>query len=558
MIDPPTNPADGSALPVYVIPAGPAEVEAAAEEPNGLFAGPNTAPDRFELLGVGRQGGEGAVWRARYHGHLQQPVEYAVKYLQPPPGHRREHWPAPADERRWQDQVHLLKTVENHHLVRVHDWFLGPPPHPLSTFAPVDDGREYTHPYLVMEWIDGRTLADRIRDDAPPIADRLRWIRDVADGLDAMHSTSRTFGNPVLHRDLKPSNCMVHSKRGAVIVDTGTLRSLSDDEQDGVFSDFYAAPEVLAAPRTAHTPAADVFALGGVAYYCITGHHPPRPQQDGFAALVLKNLVEALADLGAARPVRLAAHLAAALDMDPARRPTQPGAWAHTASALGTPRSSRRRRWLVAAGAAIVLTAGAAVVVAHLPSRSGPPAAVAGFRPFSTEFANYRTRVGTDSLEIAPPTGDDRYDHLWGLFSPGEACATTIEFDVRVDAGTQAFSYGLAVAPRSTLPASGDVQGYSVQYEWEGPDSGLPTAPGSYLRPAQLPGGAWEGTTDPTPAPDITRPHHVMVNAVGAALRMSVDGTTAQYRIPEVECGGITVRAWGAPVALTNIRIGRS
>lgn len=42
-----------------------------APRPNGLFAGPPEAPDRFELLGEGIRGGEGLTWRASYHGALR-------------------------------------------------------------------------------------------------------------------------------------------------------------------------------------------------------------------------------------------------------------------------------------------------------------------------------------------------------------------------------------------------------------------------------------------------------------------------------------------------------
>ena len=511
--------------------------------PNGLFAGPAIEPDRFELLGAGLRGGEGTVWRARYRGQLDNPVTYAVKQLEPPSG-ASPVWPSAADERRWLDQRHLLQAVESPHLVRLIDVFLGPPPHRSGTPPVAADGREVVRPYVVMEWIDGVSLATGLRSGDPDLATRLGWLRDLADGVQALHSVTQTFGNPMLHRDIKPANCVLHPTRGAVLIDFGGLRAQADGyDPRGLHSPHYAAPEVLAAPRAPRNPASDLYALGAVGYFCVTGDDPPNEPDS-----VRRGLERVLP---AYRKRGLATHLAAMLHPDPAARPAQARTWAAEALVLAAPPRRRRRRLMVAA--LVLLIAGAGV--AHQVTRK-TPATVSGFTPFGREFSPFPYRVAGREVSMSPPTGDDRYSHLWGLHAPGDECAATIEFDVKVTPVSSSFGYGLAVAPRSTMDADNIPAGASIQYEWQ--SAGLSAAPGSYLRPAQLPGGAWSGTTDPDPAPPINRPQHIRVSAVGQTIRMSVGDTTVAYVVPQVECGGITVRAWGAPVDLRNVQISRT
>lgn len=524
------------------------------DEPNGLFAGPNDDPDRFELLGRGLRGGEGIVWRARYRGHLANPVTYAIKQLEPPP-QAGPGWPTPADERRWQDVRHLLQTVDDDHLVHVHDVFLGPAPHLLGSSRPARDGRQFAKPYLVMEWIDGPTLSTRIRDGDASLDERLGYVADIAGALQALQSATRTSGNPLLHRDVKPANCIVHSDRGAVLVDLGTVRATTDGHDPlGWHTPLYAAPEVLADPRAPRDPASDRYALGAVAYFCLTGTDPPAAGETGADTAVRQQLENALRRLRAYAPRTLAAHLQRMLAASPAARPGNAVEWATAARALSAPPAKGKRRRRIVAGIATaiaVATTGVAYQVLR-PDAAAPPR-VDRFTAFGDQYVPFPVEVGPDRVSISPPTGDNRYSHLWGVFAPGEACATTVEFDVQLGGVDPTVNYGMAVAPRSALDADREPYGYSVHYEWQASD--INDRPGAYLRPAQLPGGAWVGTIDPTPGPDISRPHHVRISGIGTSLRMTVDTISVAYDLPEVECGGVTIRAWGAPVSLTNLRI---
>ncbi len=76
---------------------------------------------------------------------------------------------------------------------------------------------------LVMELVEGRTLADVLRRDGPPPLDRaLAWIAAIADALAAAHARG------ILHRDIKAANVMIANDGGVKVLDFG-LAKLRDD-----------------------------------------------------------------------------------------------------------------------------------------------------------------------------------------------------------------------------------------------------------------------------------------------------------------------------------------
>ena len=142
-----------------------------------------------------------------------------------------------------------------------------------------DVGHEEGTDYLVMELLEGDTLADRIEKGPLPLPDLLRYGAQIADALARAHRQSIT------HRDLKPANVMI-AKSGAKLLDFGLAKTLSAVQplptssdatqqkpltQEGmVLGTFqYMAPEQLAGDEAdART---DIFALGALLYEMATG-----------------------------------------------------------------------------------------------------------------------------------------------------------------------------------------------------------------------------------------------------------------------------------------------
>jgi serine/threonine protein kinase len=130
--------------------------------------------------------------------------------------------------------------------------------------------------YLVMELLDGETLADRIAKSPLTLADVLKYGAQIAEGLGKAHREG------VIHRDLKPGNIMI-TKSGAKLLDFGLAKGAPSPSsvpeatiqkpltQEGtVLGTFqYMAPEQLAGEEP--DPRTDIFAFGAVLYEMATG-----------------------------------------------------------------------------------------------------------------------------------------------------------------------------------------------------------------------------------------------------------------------------------------------
>src|SRR5262245_29092810 len=91
-------------------------------------------------------------------------------------------------------------------------------PHICTLF---DVGRQNDVDFLVMEYIEGDTLAERLRAGALPVTDALRYALEMADALDAAHEKS------IVHRDLKPANIKI-ARDGVKLLDFGLAKVLVD------------------------------------------------------------------------------------------------------------------------------------------------------------------------------------------------------------------------------------------------------------------------------------------------------------------------------------------
>ncbi|TQS45759.1 serine/threonine-protein kinase [Cryptosporangium phraense] len=194
-------------------------------------------------------GGMGEVWRGT-DPVLQRPV--AVKVLLP-----ALHADAEFISR-FRAEAQMMAALRHPGIVQVYD----------CGASLVDDVQR---DYLVMEYVDGTPLADRITAaGALPVDETLSVVAQAAEALQVAHDAG------IVHRDVKPSNLMVRPDGSVVLLDFGVARSVDaggvTKVNQVVGSPQYMAPEQVAGLPV--TGATDVYALGAVAYTCLAGRAP--------------------------------------------------------------------------------------------------------------------------------------------------------------------------------------------------------------------------------------------------------------------------------------------
>lgn len=339
---------------------------------------PDLIGDRYELLDVIASGGMATVWRAR---DVRLDRLVAVKRPHPAamddPGHLRIEREARA------------AAALNH-------------PHLVTVF---DTGRDTEGPYLVMELVEGTTLAGR--ETAMSLEEAREAGIALADALASVHAAG------IVHRDVKPANVLM-SSRGPLLTDFGIASgpaSTSQLTQPGtvVTTAAYAAPEVLAGQPA--TVAADIFSLGAVLYEMASGRPafvgtdrstPPAALEDPHFDAVVKT---ALSTDPTGRPSAsaLTAALASAAQT---KSIVTPGTTAVLPTPDRPPRQARRSlgdsRWpLSATLGGIIAIAIAIAAVAFSAAGDDPGAAPA---TIVTPAAPTPTPTTTPPPSTTPPT----------------------------------------------------------------------------------------------------------------------------------------------------------
>jgi len=242
-------------------------------------------------------------------------------------------------------------------------------------------------PYLVMSFVNGHSLQERLDAEGPlGVREILRIGMQTASGLAAAHAQG------LVHRDVKPANILLENGVERVkLTDFGLARAVDDASltQSGVIAGTpqYMAPEQAAGETVDHR--ADLFSLGSVLYAMCTGHPPFRAES---AMAVLRRICDERP-----RPVRsvnpdVPIWLAAVLDKLLAKAPAERFQSAkEVADLLGTylahlqqpdshplphwsaGRARRLRQWLIAAVLLLALGGITAAALRWLPSGDGFP-----------------------------------------------------------------------------------------------------------------------------------------------------------------------------------------
>ncbi|MHC4765689.1 MAG: serine/threonine-protein kinase [Planctomycetota bacterium] len=137
-----------------------------------------------------------------------------------------------------------------------------------------DVGKAGDHHYFVMEYVDGKTVYDRITKGRRLAEDEaLAIVIQVAEAL--RHAHERGF----IHRDIKPKNIMISREGKAKLADLGLARALSDkaaaeaEAGRAYGTPYYISPEQIRG-EVKIGPAADIYGLGATLYHMVTGRVP--------------------------------------------------------------------------------------------------------------------------------------------------------------------------------------------------------------------------------------------------------------------------------------------
>jgi serine/threonine protein kinase/tetratricopeptide (TPR) repeat protein len=210
----------------------------------------------------------------------------------------------------------------------------------------VDHGvSEQGEPYLVMEWIEGPTLAERLAGAGLTPLETLHLAERVLAGLETLHAAG------VVHRDLKPSNLMLpRNEVSAVrILDLGIARLAQESidltaEGAQLGTPRYMAPEQIRDPRRVDGRA-DVFALGCVVFECLVGMPAfPGDEPLNVLAQILFGRCPDVSELRPELPEQLDALLGSLLTRRPELRPAAAAARAEITGLLAEPLLARLSR----------------------------------------------------------------------------------------------------------------------------------------------------------------------------------------------------------------------
>jgi formylglycine-generating enzyme required for sulfatase activity/predicted Ser/Thr protein kinase len=199
------------------------------------------------------QGGMGVVYKGK---HTDLDIDVAVKVLPPHLADRSDM------AGRFLREARLDVRINHPEVVRV-----------------LDCGQEAGRHYLVMEFVDGKSLQDQIDETGPVAAGRaLEITLAVARALDAAQDQVG-----IIHRDIKPDNIMLTSDGHVKVADLGLAKVVADQAEatmsgataSGVAmgTPYYMAPEQFMDARSVDLRA-DVFALGATLYHMLAGQRP--------------------------------------------------------------------------------------------------------------------------------------------------------------------------------------------------------------------------------------------------------------------------------------------
>jgi eukaryotic-like serine/threonine-protein kinase len=203
----------------------------------------------YKILGVLGQGGMGVVYQAEQKG-LKRLV--ALKMILAGP-HAR-----PEERARFRIEAEAVARLQHPNIAQIYE-------------VNESEGR----PYLSLEFVEGGSLAQRMRSAPPTPQEAARLIETLARAVQHAHERR------IIHRDLKPGNVLLTAAGVPKIVDFGLAKHLDGDGQHTTSGAIlgtpsYMAPEQASGKKRGVGPAADIYALGAILFEMVTGQPPFR------------------------------------------------------------------------------------------------------------------------------------------------------------------------------------------------------------------------------------------------------------------------------------------
>ena len=267
-----------------------------------------------------------------------------------------------------------------------------------NTVTIFDVGEHGERPYIVMEYLAGGSLADRIADEGAQRPGRaLAWLAQTAAALDAAHARG------IIHRDVKPANLLLDDDGRIHVADFGVASALGLDSLTAAGTVLgtagYLAPEQARGEPT--TPAVDRYALGVVAYELLTGARPYASDSPTAEATAHVNApVPSARAVNPELPPEVDAVLTQALAKDPASR------FSSAAELV----ASLRKALDAAAGQTSVSRAAISAEAPRVVRRNRLPFVIAGFGALLAAGVALAAAVtngdggGGDTTQAAPKT----------------------------------------------------------------------------------------------------------------------------------------------------------
>ncbi|MFF9344601.1 serine/threonine-protein kinase [Streptomyces sp. NPDC014773] len=253
---------------------------------------------RFRLVSRLGSGGMGTVWRAR---DIALDRDVALKEVRPPDPAVEEANPGLTAQMRARAvrEARALARLSHPYVVTVH-----------HIVEPADGSA----PWIVMELVEGNSVADRLAAGPMPVPEAIALGRQVLGALRAAHAAG------IQHRDVKPANVLLRVEGGAVLTDFGIAVFDESTSRLTASGDLIGSAEFIAPERVRGeegNPASDLWSLGMLLYVATEGHHPLRRATSlATVVAVLDDPIPAPVRSGALAPV-----LTRLLVRDPALRP---------------------------------------------------------------------------------------------------------------------------------------------------------------------------------------------------------------------------------------------